>query len=32
MIWAFFVGGFVLGGVFGVLLACILFARKDDEK
>ena len=29
MIWGIVVG-FVVGGVFGMLLACLMFARKDD--
>ena len=31
MIWGI-LGGFIVGGIFGVMLACIMCARKDDEK
>ena len=31
MIWGI-MGGFIVGGVFGLFLACLMFARKDDDK
>ena len=31
MIWGI-LGGFIAGSVFGMFLACLMFARKDDEK
>ena len=31
MVWGI-IGGFVGGAVFGMFLACLMFARKDDDK
>ena len=30
MLWGILVG-FIIGAVFGLFLACIMFARKDDD-
>ena len=31
MIWGI-LGGFLVGGVFGMFLACLIFTRKDDDE
>lgn len=31
MVLLWLVGGFLAGSVFGMLLACIMFSRKEDD-
>ena len=31
MVWGI-IGGFFAGALFGMMLACLLFTRKDDDK